>query len=85
MSISVDEKKTFEENFARLEEIIKELEKGDVSLEESLSLFEEGVQLVRRCSRQLEAAEARIAQLVVNEAGEPSIVPFDLDVDGEGV
>jgi len=81
----VDEKKTFEENFARLEEIIKELEKGDVSLEESLSLFEEGVQLVRRCSRQLEAAEARIAQLVVNEAGEPSIVPFDLDVDGEGV
>ncbi|NLA58522.1 MAG: exodeoxyribonuclease VII small subunit [Firmicutes bacterium] len=81
----MDEKKTFEENFARLEEIIKELEKGDVSLEESLSLFEEGVQLVRRCSRQLEAAEARIAQLVVNEAGEPSIVPFDLDVDGEGV
>ncbi len=85
MSIEVDEKKTFEENFARLEQIIKVLEKGDVSLEDSLSLFEEGVQLVRRCSKQLDTAEARIAKLVVTEEGEPSIVPLNLDADDEGV
>ncbi|NLY51690.1 MAG: exodeoxyribonuclease VII small subunit [Firmicutes bacterium] len=81
----MDEKKTFEENFARLEQIIKVLEKGDVSLEDSLSLFEEGVQLVRRCSKQLDTAEARIAKLVVTEEGEPSIVPLNLDADDEGV
>ena len=85
MSIEVDEKKTFEENFARLEQIIKVLEKGDVSLEDSLSLLKRGVQLVRRCSKQLDTAEARIAKLVVTEEGEPSIVPLNLDADDEGV
>ncbi|HHV93797.1 MAG TPA: exodeoxyribonuclease VII small subunit [Firmicutes bacterium] len=81
----MDERNTFEENFARLEQIIRELEQGDVALEKSLSLFEEGIQLVRRCSRQLDAAEARIAKLVVDEEGEPRIVPFSLEADDEEI
>lgn len=81
----MDERNTFEENFARLEQIIRELEQGDVALEKSLSLFEEGIQLVRRCSRQLDAAEARITKLVVDEEGEPRIVPFSLEVDDEEI
>ena len=85
MSIKVDEEKTFEENFGRLEQIIRELEQGDVSLEEPLTLFEEGVQLVRRCSKQLDAAEARIAKLVINEEGEPCTLPLNVEADDEGV
>lgn len=73
------DQRTFEENLSRLEEIIGQLEKGDVPLSDSLSLFEEGVQLVRRCSKQLDAAEARIAKLVTNEQGEVKIVPLDLE------
>ena len=80
----MDDKRTFEENFLRLEEIIKELEKGDASLEESLSLFEEGVQRGRVCSKQLDAAEARMKKLVVSEEGEAAIVPLDLEADDEG-
>ena len=81
----MDERNTFEENFACLEQIIRHLEQGDDALEKSLSLFEEGIQLVRRCSRQLDAAEARIAKLVVDEEGEPRIVPFSLEVDDEEI
>lgn len=75
----MDTQKTFEENLTRLEEIIGQLEKGDVPLSDSLSLFEEGVQLIRRCSKQLDTAEARIAKLVTDEQGEAKIVPLELE------
>ncbi|NLK08243.1 MAG: exodeoxyribonuclease VII small subunit [Firmicutes bacterium] len=69
---------TFEQNLARLEEIIGTMEKGDVPLQESLALFEEGVQIVRRCSALLEGAEERINMLLSkDEDGQPVIVPFE--------
>ena len=68
----------FEQNVARLEQIIGQLEKGDVPLADSLALFEEGVQLIRRCSGQLDAAEARIVMLLTKEQGEEAkMIPFD--------
>ncbi|HHO50689.1 MAG TPA: exodeoxyribonuclease VII small subunit [Deltaproteobacteria bacterium] len=54
----------FEETLAELELRVRQLEAGDISLEEALSLFEQGVELVRRCHDQLDAAEDRVAQLV---------------------
>jgi len=76
--MKMDNHQTFEENLARLEKIISQLEEGDVPLADSLALFEEGVQLVRRCSQQLEGAEARIAILTSKEKeGEMQIDPFE--------
>lgn len=66
------EKLTFEQAFARLEEIVGKLESGDAGLEEALSLFEEGVTLARSCRKQLDEAEARIRVLVEGGAGEPA-------------
>lgn len=59
----------FEEALAELERRVKRLEGGDLSLEESLRLFEEGVELARACHEQLEAAEQRVSQLVRGPKG----------------
>ncbi len=53
----------FEGALSRLEELVGELERGELKLEDSLRTFEEGVRLVRRCSEQLKSAELRIRQL----------------------
>ena len=49
--------KTFEQMLARLDEIVRSLEKGDAPLEESLSLYTEGAELIRTCTKQLDEAE----------------------------
>lgn len=54
----------FEECLLRLEKIVQELEKGEVSLEKSLTLFEEGVQLSSACRKELEQAEGRVEILL---------------------
>ena len=59
---------SFEEALAELEAIVEQLEAGDMTLEESLALFERGQRLGRRCHEQLEAATLRVEQLT--EAGE---------------
>lgn|SRR5690625_172731 len=66
------DKLTFEQAFARLEEIVGKLESGDAGLEEALALFEEGVTLARSCRKQLDEAEARIRVLVDGPGGEPT-------------
>jgi exodeoxyribonuclease VII small subunit len=53
----------FEEALSRLEELVAELEGGDLSLEDSLRAFEQGIRLVRQCSDRLKAADLRISQL----------------------
>lgn len=58
-----ENKKTFEESLARLEEIVKSLENGKAPLGDSLKLFEEGVALVRACSEELDLAEKKIIEL----------------------
>jgi exodeoxyribonuclease VII small subunit len=62
-------KARFEESLKRLEEIVRELEGEDLTLEESIAKFEEGVRLGKVCRELLDKAEARIKLLVENEKG----------------
>lgn len=62
--------KTFESSLDELEKIVKKLEDGDMPLEESLRLFEDGVKLSRDCRDRLTNAERRIEVLMKDEAGE---------------
>lgn len=67
----------FEKKLNRLEEIVQKMEKGDLGLEDSLKLFEEGVKLSRECQTQLTAAESKVQQLVsFDAAGQPVTQPF---------
>lgn len=56
----------------RLEEVAKQLEQGDIELEEALKLYEEGMQLVKSCTQRLEEAHATIVKLSVNADGDIS-------------
>ena len=67
---------TFENAIERLEAIVEMLENGDAPLDESLSLFEEGVKLVKLCNDKLEVAEASVNKLV-NVDGEFVEQPFE--------
>ncbi len=67
----------FEGALSRLEDLVGELERGELSLENSLRRFEEGVRLVRRCSEQLKSAELRIRQL---EEGTDGVSERTVDV-----
>ncbi len=61
---------SFEDAMQRLEEIVKDLEKGDTSLDASLKLFEEGVKLVSECKTRLDNAEQKVKTLVEKGNGE---------------
>ena len=69
----------FEVSLERLEKIVHELEGGSVSLEHSLQLFEEGMQLAEQCRRQLDAAENKIEMLVRKAGGKLAAEPFTRD------
>jgi exodeoxyribonuclease VII small subunit len=71
----------FEECLARLEEIVKALEAGNLPLDESLRVFEEGIALARHCSRYLEEAERRIEILAKDEAGTAQTRLFSIETD----
>lgn len=60
---------SFEDALARLEAVVRELEQGDLSLEQALTLFEEGIRLTRFCNQKLEEAEGKI-KLLLQENGE---------------
>ena len=68
--------KTFEDNIARLEEIVAALEKGDAKLAESLKLFEEGTKLVTDCGAMLDKAEQKVVRLAKGADGAPEEHPF---------
>ena len=68
--------KSFEQSLARLEEIVRLLEKGDAPLAESLGLFEEGAGLIRSCGKLLDEAEQKVVQLRKSEDGSPEELPF---------
>jgi len=65
-----DDKETFEAAVARLEGIVQKLEQGELSLEDSLKLYEEGIRLSRLCHTRLEEAEGRIEVLLKDARGE---------------
>lgn len=65
-------KKSFEDNMTRLEQIVRSLEKGDVPLEESLKLFQEGTELVASCGKLLDEAELTVKKIVPGPDGAPT-------------
>lgn len=65
------EKKSFEENMLRLEEIVTQLEKGDVALSDSMALFTEGTKLAEICRSELELAEQQVVKLMKGPDGAP--------------
>ena len=75
--------KKFEESMKRLEEIVKNLESGELSLEDSLKIFEEGMALVSTCSKKLEEAEQRVTLLVKEGEGKYSQQPLDTEDEEE--
>lgn len=71
----------FEKSLARLEEVVKRLELTDLSLDEAMKLFEEGVKLSRDCQKQLEEAEGRVEVLLKKADGKIQAVPFETNED----
>lgn len=69
----------FEENMARLEQIVRSMERGDVPLEESLKLFQEGTALVRDCGKLLDEAEQQVTKIIAQNDGTPTEEAF---IDG---
>lgn len=63
--------KTFEENMQRLEQIVRAMERGDVALDESLKLFQEGTKLVQSCGKLLDEAELQVKKIAVSADGSP--------------
>ena len=70
---------SFEAQLATLERIVRELEHGDLPLEQSLDLFEQGVKLSRECQERLNEAERRIEVLLRGGDGATVAVPFESD------
>ena len=79
----------FEEDLTKLEGVVERLERGDLTLEESVRLFEEGVKLSGACKKELESAEGRIQVLVEGRAGKMQVAELEVGdeeddiVDGE--
>lgn len=67
--------RTFESGLEELERIVKDLERGDLPLEQSLALFENGMRLSAECKRQLEEAETRV-EILMKKGSEIVPVPF---------
>ena len=62
---------TFEQSMQRLEQIVRTMERGDASLEESLKLFQEGTDLVRNCNQLLENAQLQVKKIMTAPDGSP--------------
>jgi exodeoxyribonuclease VII small subunit len=69
--------RTFEASLEALEQIVRELEQGDLALEKSLELFEQGIRLSRECQERLSQAERRIEVLLRDNQGRPVVAPFE--------
>lgn len=83
--VATAETPSFEVAIKRLTEIVQVLERGELPLEESLRLFEEGVKLSRLSQQKLDTAERRVEQLLaVDEQGRPRTAPFATDSAEEG-
>lgn len=76
-------KPDFEQSLTRLEEIVRKLEGANLSLDEAMKLFEEGVQLSRDCQKHLEQAEGKVEILLKKAGGELAPQPFDPESEEE--
>ncbi|HEY8491214.1 MAG TPA: exodeoxyribonuclease VII small subunit [Dehalococcoidia bacterium] len=83
-SLEQQQGETFESLYGRLEEVVRRLQDGGLTLEESVALYEEGVHLARRCQELLDAAELRITQLQESLLEPvPELLDEDEAVDGQ--
>lgn len=73
----MEEKPNFEDGLKRLEEIVKQMEQGNVPLAESLRLFEEGTSLVGQCNQLLDGAEMKVVRLMKGSDGNPVEMEFE--------
>jgi exodeoxyribonuclease VII small subunit len=74
---------TFETMMQRLQDLVDTLERGNMSLDESIRSFEEGVGLVKRCTEILDQAERRIQKLTRDAEGKPAVVPVEEDGEAD--
>lgn len=74
-----EQNQTFEANMQRLEQIVRAMERGDVALEESLKLFQEGTELVRSCGKLLDEAELQVKKIMTAQDGSPVEEAFSDD------
>ena len=72
---------SFEKSMERLDEIVKQMEQGNVPLENALQLFEEGTKLVQSCAKQLDEAELKVVKLMKGPDGNP--VEMEFETNGE--
>lgn len=72
-----EKKLTFEQAMSRLEEIVTRMERGDVPLEESMGLFDEGTTLLKKCTAMLDKAEQKVVKLTSGEEGRVTEGPMD--------
>ncbi|MFZ7092075.1 exodeoxyribonuclease VII small subunit [Primorskyibacter sp. 2E233] len=78
MSETSVEDMTFEQAMAELEQVVGQLERGDVALEDSIKLYERGAKLRKRCDAKLKEAEEKVAAITLDGEGQPSgVKPFD--------
>ena len=63
---------TFEEAMADLEQVVTQLERGDVALEDSIALYERGAELKKHCETKLKQAEEKVAAITLDDSGQPS-------------
>ncbi|MBB5339633.1 exodeoxyribonuclease VII small subunit [Tunturiibacter gelidoferens] len=73
----------FEEQLTALETVVEKLERGDLSLDESVHLFEEGLKLSNACKKELEAAEGKIQVLIEQGRGKTQVIDLDLAKNDE--
>ena len=84
MATKEREEASFEQSMARLAKIVEQLEKGDLPLEESLKLFEEGVKLSRSAQERLDSAQQKVEKLLsVDAQGKAKTTPFETTDDEE--
>jgi len=77
MTNNEQQTRTFEASLEALEQIVRELEQGDLPLEKSLELFEQGIRLSRECQERLSQAERRIEVLLRDNQGRSVVTPFE--------
>jgi exodeoxyribonuclease VII small subunit len=77
MNKNEEQPKSFEASLEALEQIVRELESGDLPLEKSLALFEDGIRLSRQCQERLNQAERRIEVLLRDNQGRPVVSAFE--------
>ena len=76
--MSENSPKTFEQLLAELEKTVRQLEAGELTLDQSLAAFERGIGLARQCEESLKKAKGRVEQIIKNDPGEMAVVPFEV-------